>query len=110
MKLQIFTIFDAAAKAHLNPLFLHNEGQALRTFQDAVNSPEPSNISTHSSQFTLFHVGEYDDETGKVTPLESIRSIVNGLQLKDPEKPDPQLDIVKHIEELKTLLITQGKN
>lgn len=82
MKLNVYTIFDAAAKAYTAPFFLPNDGLALRAFIDNVNSTEENNISKHPDQFTLFHVATWDDQQATMEQVEK-RSLGNGLTFKN---------------------------
>lgn len=81
MKLNIYSIYDSAAKAYATPFFMQNDGLAIRAFQSNVNSNEENNISKYPDQFTLFRVGEYDDENGLITS-ESPESLGNALTFK----------------------------
>lgn len=67
-KLQMFAIYDKKAVAYNTPFYTHQKGQAIRSFQDAVNDPQCP-FNKHPEDFSLFHVGEWNDTTGVVTPL-----------------------------------------
>ena len=69
MKLQMYSIFDQAAKAFAQPFFMHNDGLAIRAFQDNANSAD-SQIAKHPDQFTLYNIGTYDDQTGQVDTVD----------------------------------------
>jgi len=65
-----FSIFDAAAEAFLPPMFMDTKGMAIRSFADAVNQ-EGTPFCLHAADYTLFHVGTFDQSTGElrsVTP------------------------------------------
>jgi hypothetical protein len=81
MKLNVYSIFDSAAKAYTQPFFMHNDGLAIRAFQDNVNAEQENNISKHPDQFTLFKIAEFDDATGQIEAI-SPRSLGNGLEFK----------------------------
>jgi hypothetical protein len=106
MKLKIFTIFDSAASAFKQPFFMHNNGIAIRAFSDLVNSDDQNvEIAKHPEQFTLFHIGEYDDSTGSIVPLDTPISVSTGVELIEDTKPkytniDMQtiLDAIKQLE------------
>ena len=104
MKLSIYTIHDSAAQAYLAPFFLHNDGLAIRAFQDNVNSTEENNISKHPEQFAMFKIGEMDDQTGVITALPSPKHITGGLEVKNPTPEDNTLTEIKA---LKSYLKTQ---
>ena len=104
MKLSIYTIHDSAAQAYLAPFFLHNDGLAIRAFQDNVNSTEENNISKHPEQFAMFKIGEMDDQTGVITAPPSPKHITGGLEVKNPT---PEDNILTEIKALKGYLKTQ---
>jgi len=64
MNQKIFTIYDSKAKAYLTPFFLHEEGMAIRVFSDCINDPKHA-FARHPEDYTLFHVGEWEDEKAK---------------------------------------------
>lgn len=106
MKLAIYSIHDSAANAYTQPFFMHNDGLAIRAFQDNVNSTEDNNIKKHPEQFTLFKLGEYDDNSGIIKPLPSPTHITGALELVNPT---PEDDILKEIKALKGYLTEMPK-
>jgi len=94
MKLNVYSIFDSAAKAYTAPFFMHNDGLAIRAFQDNVNAEQENNISKHPDQFTLFKIGEFDDATGEIK-TDVIKSLGTGLEYKN--SPDISEDIAQLI-------------
>ena len=61
--LQAIAIYDVKAKCWSAPFFERTIGLALRGFIDEANNPQ-SRIGRYPADFTMFHVGEYDEETG----------------------------------------------
>ncbi len=59
---KIFSIYDSKAEAYLPPFFLNATGLALRYFEDAANNPE-HDMSKYSADYTLFELGEFDENT-----------------------------------------------
>jgi hypothetical protein len=94
MKLNVYSIFDSAAKAYTSPFFMHNDGLAIRAFQDNVNAEQENNISKHPDQFTLFKIGEFDDSTGEIK-TDVVKSLGTGLEYKN--SPDISEDIAQLI-------------
>ena len=82
MELYVYSLFDAAAQAFTQPFFMHNDGLAIRAFQDNINSPEPSNVSEHPDQFTLYKIATFDDKTGAIDKLDPPRSLGLGITFK----------------------------
>lgn len=64
MKLNVFTIRDNQVNAFSQPFFSPTNGSALRAFADHVNEAgTPAN--KHPQDFALYHLGTYDDTTGR---------------------------------------------
>lgn len=85
MRLIICSIHDSKAEAFSQPMFFQAVGQALRSFIDAVTENDPkSNLANHSADFNLFQIGEFDDQTGVITPMAPMH-LGNGQVLKGPK-------------------------
>ena len=69
MKLNMYSIYDTAASAYTSPFFMHNDGLAIRAFQDNANTAE-SQINKHPQQFHLYKVAEWDDSNASIKTLE----------------------------------------
>ena len=82
MDLNIYTIYDQAANAYMQPFFMQHDGLAIRTFADNVNSEDKSSIAQHPGQFTLFKIGVFNDSEAKIEPSD-IKSLGNGLEYKN---------------------------
>lgn len=82
MKLVIVAVRDLKAEAYGRPIFVNAIGQAIRSFQDEVNRPDQQNeMNRHPEDFSLWHLGEYDDQSGLITPLEHPTQIATAAQL-----------------------------
>lgn len=87
-------MYDSAAKAYTQPFFLHNDGLAIRAFQDNVNSDQETNITKHPDQFTLFKIGEYEDQTGEIVKLDNLKSLGNGLEYKNIDETHDSMSLI----------------
>lgn len=76
---QQFSIFDQKAAAYFPPFYLQNKALAIRTFGDMVNNPE-SRINKHPEDYTLFHLGQWNDNSSEHELFKSIKSLGNGLE------------------------------
>lgn len=81
MKKQIFVIFDTAAQVYNTPFFMLNEATAVRAGKSLLDDPT-SDIARSPSDFAMFHVGEYDDETAKLTPSEKQKCVLKFHEIK----------------------------
>ena len=78
MKLQMFSIYDEKAKTYIPPFFLHNEAMAIRSFTDCVNDATHA-FARHPSDYTLFHIAEFDDSCAVIDSTITPRALGNGL-------------------------------
>ena len=65
---KVFTVYDAKAQAFLTPFFETASGIANRIFMEACQNPE-HHFWKYAEDFTLFELGEFDDNTGQFTNL-----------------------------------------
>jgi len=68
MRMKICCIHDSKAELYTQPLFFQALGQAVRSFSDACND-DKSDYAKHPEDYSLWHIGEYDDLTGTLHPL-----------------------------------------
>ena len=65
---------------------------ALRVFSDCIND-QGHQFGKNPADYTLFHIGEFDDNKGKVAAEKLNISLANGLELIDPEKNQNQQEL-----------------
>lgn len=68
MKRLLLSVHDSKAKVFFNPFTATTVEAACRSFAVAAND-DGTEISRYPADFTLFHVGYFDDETGVVESL-----------------------------------------
>lgn len=66
MKLQIFSIFDEKAQAYNSPQYLQHKGEAIRMLQTTMDNKD-SMLSKYPQDFSLYCIGDYDDNLGKIS-------------------------------------------
>ena len=82
MKLFIFCVRDSATDQFGNPMFLVNEGQAIRSFSDEVNREDKDNmLCKHCDDFALYSCGTFDTGNG-VFYTEAPSQVVTGKQVR----------------------------
>ncbi|WNK14711.1 MAG: nonstructural protein [Microvirus sp.] len=80
MLLQCFSIYDSKGLVFHAPFYQTSSPAAVRLFSDLINDPSTS-LYKHPLDYTLWHVGSYDDQTGALTPLSPVRHVVDGNSL-----------------------------
>lgn len=89
-KMKMFAPFDSKLKVWMNPMFFLHAGQAERAWID-IGSDGQSMVAKHPADFGLYQVGEFDDDTGLVSPIHPPVLLISGLAAKP--KKDPQLPL-----------------
>lgn len=77
----IIAIKDNAVQA-FQPLFnVRSEGEAIRNFMDVINDVNNRQLNKHPSDFDLYILGYFNDDTGQLeaTPLPKL--LVRGLDV-----------------------------
>ena len=64
MLLKVYTVFDMASNAYLQPMFFLTKGQAIRAFTEAI-SDEKHVFCKYPSDYVLFELGSFDDSSAK---------------------------------------------
>jgi len=94
-KLKVFTVYDSAVGAYMQPFFMQSAGQAIRAMSDTLQSTEHQ-FSKHPADFTLFEIGTYDEETGKLFSLPAYINLGTCLELQariSPPSPAAPLSV-----------------
>lgn len=60
---QMCSVLDMVAQQYGRPFFVVSEGSAIRGFSDEINRKSDSVLFNHPTDFQLFHIGTFDDET-----------------------------------------------
>lgn len=67
--MNIYALRDKKSEKFSRPFFEHNDVTATRAVRAAVNDPQTGNqYYTHPDDFTLFRIGNYNDDTGGIAP------------------------------------------
>lgn len=62
------------------PFFSPSIPAAIRAFSDEANRVDPNNeMNRHPADFSLHHIGSYDDQTGLLTPLPNTQLLVEAI-------------------------------
>ncbi len=67
---QRFSIFDSKAEAFITPFYSQTVGTAIRSFEQAANDTA-SDFHKFAGDYTLFHLGAFDNSTGMDSNLDA---------------------------------------
>jgi len=83
----VYTVYDASAKAYLQPFMSHNDATAGRSFQLAVQ--EKGHIFNHTPEdYMLYHLGSFEDTTAEYTILHQPKRLLNALEITEGKAND----------------------
>lgn len=68
--LKVYALRDTKAGIYHPPFYNHSHGEAERNFHQLVKDPK-STVHQYPEDFDLYHLGTYDDITGKICPTDS---------------------------------------
>lgn len=86
----LFTICDTAAGAYLPPFILPTLQMGRRAFSDCVCDKNHA-FNKHPADYTLFYIGTWDEQEGKVTYHEKHESLGNGIDyVKNDVSPNQE--------------------
>lgn len=91
MKLLVISIRDDKTEVFNTPWFKSTLGEATRDFEMGVNDKRTV-LSSSPQDFKLYKIGEYDTNTGKLTPEDSPVHIIDAIQCVKKEDPPLSAD------------------
>lgn len=89
MKLRIFSIYDEKAQAYNFPQYMKHNGEAIRALQNELDRKE-SMICKFPKDFSLYCLGEFDDNNGKFVGKSEPELVIRAtdLMVDEDEKPE----------------------
>lgn len=80
----IVSLKDTAARLFGVPFVVQAAAQAVRSLRDEVNSKSESDVRRHPSDFELYELATFDDDTGIVHCHEMPQLLCRAKDLVDP--------------------------
>ena len=91
MKLNAYTIYDVASGIYMRPFFSQADGQAIRGFKDIATDADHE-IGKHPEDYTLYRIGSFNDNTGKMEGEEP-EKLITGLACVAADRNPKQADL-----------------
>ena len=85
MILKVLSLFDSKVKAYAQPYYARSLGEGERAFEQIFVSEDPnpqvqfSHYRMAPQDFHLYHIGDFNDETGELIPCKHV-SVCSGNQ------------------------------
>jgi len=80
---KVFTVYDSAVEAYLQPFCAQTKGHAIRMFTDSVNDPNHQ-FNKYPDDYVLFELGSYSDETANFELYAAPVSVGVAIEFKRP--------------------------
>lgn len=81
MILQVLVAYDAKAHAFCQPFYVSHVDLGIRAFMAAANTPGQE-LNKHPEDFTLFHIGAFNDENARFILLNEPLQVAFAANLK----------------------------
>ena len=81
MKYPVYTFRDQLV-GYGSPFVQRNDDTAIRQFAMMINDPSGTTVSEYPQYYDLYRIGEFDDDTGLIVPLDAPELVVTGLSVK----------------------------
>lgn len=75
-----FSIRDSKAEVYFSPFYQKTTGEAERSFAQLVNDPQTM-VGKFPEDYDLYLIGEWNDQTGLLTPLDTPLHVMNGISV-----------------------------
>lgn len=83
---KLYSIRDAKAETYNTPFSAATNGIAERNFRQLVND-EKSFVSKYPDDFDLYHIGDFDTNTGKIIALDTPVHQLKAVQVLENRAP-----------------------
>ena len=80
----IVSLKDTATQVYGSPFVVHLPAEAVRSLRTEVNSKEKSAIALYADDYELYSIGEFDELSGKIVPLDVPSLICRAKDLREP--------------------------
>ena len=84
MQLRVYALLDTKAQYFGIPFFCQSDGEAVRACMEAANDMR-STIGRYPTDFSLFRIGHYDNQTAQLVPVdrpENLGVVLNFLPIQ----------------------------
>lgn len=79
MKHKVYTVYDQKAQVYMQPIFFRADGEAIRAFRASISKPGHP-FADYPADYTLFAIGEFDDDNAKFASYDAFVNLGNGVQ------------------------------
>lgn len=78
MRYLVCCVRDAAIKAFNQPMYFRSKEEAIRSFGDACRDDKNSSFRDHAADYSLWHIGDWDD-SGAISSLAEPECLIQAM-------------------------------
>lgn len=87
MKLNVYSVYDKAAKVYSPAFNAQNNAVALRMFDSACKNPD-TQVAKYPQDYELYLLAEWDDNTGEYKNVSPVQRIIQAAEMIPPTKKE----------------------
>lgn len=80
---KMYSIHDSKGEVYNQPFFMLTHGEAERSFRTLANDPK-SSINDYPEDYDLYYLGDFDETTGQLAPLNSPQHVLKATAARKP--------------------------
>lgn len=84
----VYCVYDSKAEAYIAPFCASNDAVCMRQLSEIVNSDSGHVFAKHPSDFTLFRLGWFSEETGNFNLQEAKSNLCVLAELKETDSAE----------------------
>lgn len=89
--MNVYSIYDAKSQTYQMPFYQQNDATCERLLLQTMSSGD-SLLRTNPEDFICFHLGNFDDQTGKMELYDAPKVLFKLHELRAPDPSLPPLD------------------
>lgn len=79
--MRVYSLFDRKAKEYMALVVGTNDELVIRGLQESFSTPQANTVFKYPQDFDLMRLGEFDPETGVISPEVPARLVVNVAEI-----------------------------
>lgn len=79
MKVYLYALYHSGMEVYTTPQPQQNDNMAIESLYQALQDPQ-SAVAQNPFNFALFNLGEYEDNSGLITPLVPPKPVITAVE------------------------------
>ena len=79
VKHKMYSVYDSKAQVWMKPIYMRADGEAIRAFKASI-ADSNHQFGMNPADYTMFGIGEFDDDKGIAVAYDTFVNLGNGVQ------------------------------